>query len=233
MPRRPRSATTCRLHHVTSRGNNRRSMYEDVDDRERFYGILELAIAGSRVLCHQDVLMGNHFHLVLEGAIDDVSMLMWRLNNRYALSYNRRHGRINHLLGARFHATEIADLRGARAVAVYVALNPVRARFCLEPEDWPFGSYHAHVGGAEPRGHLSTEFVAGLFGPEKTLADQCRAALDAGAGGRPSLNTLLPAADKVTRAHVAQAIRIFGYSHADVARYCGVTPRSLNRWLAA
>ena len=71
MPR-PRRATDCRLHHVTTRANNRRQMYEDVDDRETFYGILGRALARSTVLCHVDVLMGNHYHLVLEGAIEDV-----------------------------------------------------------------------------------------------------------------------------------------------------------------
>ncbi len=103
MPRPPR-ATSCRLHHITSRGNNRRSMYEDVQDRETFYRILGSAIEESPLLCHEDVLMGNHFHLFLEGPIEAVSTLMWRVNHRYAVAYNNRHGRINHLLGRRFMA---------------------------------------------------------------------------------------------------------------------------------
>ena len=64
MPRRPRFHTECRMHHITTRGNNRRSMFEDADDRERFYDLLDTGIATNHVECHQDVQMGNH----VEGA---------------------------------------------------------------------------------------------------------------------------------------------------------------------
>ena len=106
MPRRPRRQTDCRLHHITTRGNNRQSMFDDVEDRERFYDLLGTGLAANDVECHQDVQMGNHVHLLLEGAIADVSTLLWFVSHRYALAYNQRHGRMNHLLGRRFHASE-------------------------------------------------------------------------------------------------------------------------------
>src|SRR3954453_8368606 len=204
MPRPPR-ATVCRLHHITSRGNNRRSMYEDLQDRETFYRILGDAIEESPVLCHEDVLMGNHFHLFLEGPIDAVSALMWRVNHRYAVAYNLRHGRINHLLGRRFHCSPIADRRGARPLAVYIALNPVRAGFCDHPRHWRSSSFAAHEGTAPPRPHLSTTFMRELFEPGQTLLDACEAALGRPAW-RPPLEDLLPALGKVTRDHVRQAM---------------------------
>src|SRR4051812_1793915 len=117
MPRLLR-ATDCRLHHITSRGNNRCSIFDDVSDRETFYVTLERAVDRTGVLCHIDVLMGNHYHLVVEGAMEDVSELIWRVNHRYALAYNQRHGQINHLFGRRFHRSHIADEHGARGGAV-------------------------------------------------------------------------------------------------------------------
>jgi REP element-mobilizing transposase RayT len=228
---RPRRTTPCRLHHITARGNNRRPIYEGVDDRQTFYGILGRAVQASPVLCHGDVLMGNHYHLFLEGAIEDVSALMWRVNHRYALAYNECHDRINHLFGRRFHATPIADRRGARAVAVYIALNPVRAGFCDDPRQWPFGSFAAHAGTAPPRSHLTTAFVRELFGPHQTFVDACDAAMGRHAG-RPSLETLLPSIRDLTREHVAQAVRIFGYAIEEIAAYYGVSVRTLYRWVA-
>src|SRR5262249_43711590 len=155
MPRLHRATESC-LHHVTSRGNNRRSIYEDVIDRERFYDVLDKAVERSNVLCHVDVLMGNHYHLLVEGTIADVSEFLWRVNHRYALAYNQRHGRINHLFGRRFHCSSVEDEDGARAVAVYVSVNPVRAGFCAAPAEWSFGSYRAHAGSEPPRAHLTT-----------------------------------------------------------------------------
>lgn len=139
MPRRPRRQTDCRLHHVTTRGNNRQAIFEDPADRERFYDLLHVGLAANDVDCHQDVLMGNHVHLLLEGDMVDVSAVMWFVSHRYALGSNQRSGRINHLLGRRFYASEIPDARAVRAVSVYIAMNPVRAGLCRHPWDWPFG----------------------------------------------------------------------------------------------
>jgi REP element-mobilizing transposase RayT len=231
MPRLHR-ATDCCLHHVTSRGNNRRSIYEDTTDRETFYDVLEKAIARTDVLCHVDVQMGNHYHLLVEGAIEDVSEFLWRLNHRYAVAYNQRHGRINHMFGRRFHCGSVEDEEGARAVAVYVSLNPVRAGFCEAPAEWPFGSFRAHAGLEPPRPHLSTGFIAELFGPGQTLSEACDEALARDPRGRPSLHSLLPRRDELTREHVKHAVRIFGYTYDEIARHYGVSLRTLQRWLA-
>ena len=147
MPRRPRGHTDCRLHHITTRGNNRRSMFDDADDRERFYDLLDAGIASLQLDCHQDVQMGNHVHLLLEGKMAAVSELLWFVSHRYALAYNRRHDRINHLVGRRFHASEVPDRSAARAVCVYIAMNPVRAGLCQDPLEWAYGSYRAHATG--------------------------------------------------------------------------------------
>jgi REP element-mobilizing transposase RayT len=228
MARRPRGATRGRLHHITARGNNRQSIFEDGYDRERFYGILDVGIAEHDVECHADVLMGNHFHLLLEGNIAAVSALLWLVNFRYAIGYNLRHGRINHVLGRRFHSSEVPDDRAARAVAVYIALNPVRAGLCREPDGWEHGSFSV------PRGHLSSGFIRDLFGRSgTTLAIAVETALAAKAGGRPALAALLPDLHRLTRAHVLHARQVFGYQPDDIARHYGVSPRTMRRRLAA
>jgi REP element-mobilizing transposase RayT len=234
MPRRPRGHTECRLHHITARGNNRRTIFEDDYDRERFYGILGLGIAERDVECHADVLMGNHFHLLLEGAMAAISALLWFVNFRYAIGYNLRHGRINHLLGRRFHSSEIPDDQAARAVGIYIALNPVRAGLCARPESWTFGSFAAHAGLAEARGHLSSGFTNDVYARRgTTLASATARALADGDGGRPALATLLPQLEHLTSTHVRHAREVFGYQPDEIMRYYAVSERTLRRRLAA
>jgi REP element-mobilizing transposase RayT len=234
-PRMPHSRRdpARRLHHITARGNDRRSIYEDATDRERFYDILARALDGTAVVCHQDVQMGNHYHLVLEGASEDVSHVLWALNHRYAVSYNARHRCSGHLFGRRYHSAPIADLAGARALVVYVALNPVRAGFVDDPRDWAYGSFRAQIGAEAPRPHLGSGLVDRIFDARTSLADACAAALAEGTGGRPSLATLMPKPSELTRAHVTQAAKIFGFGVEDVAAYYRVSTRTLSRWLAA
>jgi hypothetical protein len=183
------------------------------------------------VLCHGDVLMGNHFHLFLEGAMADVSSLMWRINHQYALAYNARHERINHLVGQRFRSSPVADDRGARAVSVYIALNPVRAGFCEDPAAWAHGSLRAHLGLEEPREHLTMGFTRELFADGPALADMCAEVTREGTGGRPSLAAILPEPGHLTRLHVEQAVKIFGYTRDEIARYYNVDATTLRRWV--
>ncbi len=232
MSRSSRSSSA-RLHHVTARGNDRASIYHDPADRERFYEILTRALGEAAVLCHADVQMGNHYHPVLEGAVEDVSRLLWAVNHRYAVSYNRRHRCRGHLFGGRFHSSPVVDRPGAQAVVVYVALNPVRAGFVDHPADWPYGSFRAHVGTDAARPHLTTGLVARLFDAEPSLADACEVAIAEGTCGRPSLATLMPAPAKLTRLHLDQAFGLFGYTTEEVASHYQVSTRTLRRWLVA
>jgi REP element-mobilizing transposase RayT len=234
MPRRPRSQTDCRLHHITTRGNNRRSMFEDAEDRERFYSLLDDGIATHDLLCHQDVQMGNHVHLLLEGHMRDVSTLLWFVSHRYALHYNQRHGRINHLLGRRFHASEVMDGYAARAVCIYIALNPVRAGLCRHPLDWEYGSYRAHATGEPARPHLTTDFTREVFGRRaKTFDSATETALTLGQGGRPKLADILPPSDRLTLEHVRHAREIYGFTVEEIARHYHRTPQTVRRWLTA
>ncbi len=233
MPRRPRSHTDCRFHHVTTRGNNRRSMFEDAVDRERFYGFLDTGVTTYDVKCHQDVQMGNHVHLLLEGAMAEISNLLWFVSHRYARAYNQRHGRINHLMGRRFHASEVPDRHAARAVAVYIAMNPVRAGLCPAPGDWTYGSYRSHVGADRPRPHLSSDYTRELFaGRATTFEAATDAAVALQRGGRPALAAILPAPHGLTPDHVRHAREIYGYTVHEIAAHYGRTAQTMKRWLS-
>ena len=89
MARRPRSVLPeFGIFHVVSRGVNRTSIFLADDDRHLFVGLLNRTMRRCAWECHAYCLMGNHFHLVLEAARDDVSSGMQRLNGIYAQTFN-------------------------------------------------------------------------------------------------------------------------------------------------
>src|SRR6266496_6859983 len=90
--------------HVTSRGNERREIFRDDEDRERFLRILARVVEEFRWRVHAYVLMGNHFHLLIETPEPTLSRGMQHLNGAYTQSFNRRHRRVGHLLQGRFKA---------------------------------------------------------------------------------------------------------------------------------
>jgi hypothetical protein len=94
---------------------------------------------------------------------------MRQLNGTYAQRFNRRHGRVGHVLQARFHATLVARDAHLLALAAYLPLNPVRAGLCAEPEEWPWSSYRATLG-LEPPGVVAAERLLAHFGDTREQA---------------------------------------------------------------
>jgi putative transposase len=135
VPRRPRDQTPGYFH-VTTRGNNRRDIFETVDDRRIFLALLNRIARQQEWKLPAWCLMINHFHLVLETRHENLSAGMQRLNGVYAKWFNAWHNRKNHLFGRRFWSKRIEDETQLRDTAEYILHNPVRAGFCADPWDW-------------------------------------------------------------------------------------------------
>lgn len=123
-------------YHVTTRGNNRRDIYLDDDDRRLFLALLGRISGQAEWTLHAWCLMTNHFHLVVEDRFATLSDGMQRLNGQYASRFNNRHDRTNHLFGRRFWAEVIESERQMIHTAEYVFDNPVRAGLCACRSDW-------------------------------------------------------------------------------------------------
>jgi putative transposase len=126
------------IYHVTTRGVSRMDIVRDDHDRARWCRFAEGI--GERFLwaCHAYCLMNNHFHLVVEAALDDLSRGMAQLNGRWARRFNERYDRTGHVFEARFEARVIADEDYYDAAVRYVLDNPVRAGLCARGADWPW-----------------------------------------------------------------------------------------------
>ena len=66
--------------HVTSRGNERKEIFRDDADRERFLLVLKRVVERFRWCLHAYVLMGNHHHLLVETPEPTLSRGMRELN---------------------------------------------------------------------------------------------------------------------------------------------------------
>lgn len=114
------------FYHITCRGNERRSIYRDDADRKAFLNRLKISLENYQVLLHAYVLMGNHFHLVLETPGGNLSAYMRHLNVSYTSYFNRRHRRSGHLYQGRFKAILIEAESYLLELSRYVHLNPIR-----------------------------------------------------------------------------------------------------------
>ena len=169
------------IYHVTSRGNARRKIFLDDNDKTKFLATLAWVVERFDWICHAYCLMGNHFHLLIETPKANLSRGMRQLNGVYTQHFNRRHRKSGHLFQGRYKAILIDKDSYLLELARYVVLNPVRAKMVKSVEKYPWSSYRATVGLAPPIPALTTNWLLGQFA-KTTPAARKRYAIFVGEG---------------------------------------------------
>ena len=117
------------VYHVMARGDRREAIFRDDDDRKMFLAALSEACGRTGWKVHAYVLMGNHYHLVIETPEPNLVLGMSWLQNTYTRRFNVRHGLWGHLFGGRYKAVAVdeRDEEYFRILVDYVHLNAARA----------------------------------------------------------------------------------------------------------
>jgi len=155
------------FYHVTSRGNARKKIYFDDEDRNRFLEVLSGVVKRYKWLVHSYCLMPNHYHLLVETPEANLSLGMRQLNGVYTQAFNRRHRRVGHVLQGRFKAILVEKEEYLLELSRYVVLNPVKCRLVQNPEDWEWSSYRAMVGLTRKPEYLETDWLLDQFSSDE------------------------------------------------------------------
>ena len=126
-------------YHVTCRGNERKKIFLDDDDRRRFLYLLEESLETYQAVLYAYVLMDNHFHLVVQTMRANLSEFMRRFNICYTGWFNYHHNRCGHLYQGRYNALLVDADNYLLELSRYIHLNPVRVgrlRKCDYQERW-------------------------------------------------------------------------------------------------
>ena len=115
---------------MMNRGDHLEAIFKDDKDREIFLKTLEQACVSSGWKAHSFVLMGNHYHLLIETTRATLVKGMQYLNSTYTVRYNVRHKTRGHLFQGRYKALLVdGDESGYfLTVSDYIHLNPVRMK---------------------------------------------------------------------------------------------------------
>jgi putative transposase len=117
------------VYHVMARGNQGQSVFRDDQDRQRFLATLGEACEKTGWWVHAYVLMGNHYHLLVETPAGNLVAGMKWLQGTYTQRHNARHKVFGHLFQGRYKAVVIDGQSPAyfEVVGTYIHLNPARA----------------------------------------------------------------------------------------------------------
>jgi len=195
-------------YHLTARGNERRAIYRNDEDRQKFLALLEVWVERYRIRLHAYVLMDNHYHLLAETSEANLSTALQWLNLSYSMWFNRRHRRVGHLFQGRFKAIVVDSQGWGLELSRYIHLNPVRRRvFELDKgrrqqnrrgvgrgvearrfgervqalREYGWSSYRAYVGlAASPRWLVREELLGRMGGGRKKWRKAYQRSVEAG-----------------------------------------------------
>ena len=145
MPRAARKKSNSGIYHIMLRGINRQQIFEDEEDRQTFLDTLEnyKDLCGYKIYAY--CLMGNHIHLLLKQGKEDLTLVFKRIAGSYVYWYNWKYHRCGHLFQDRFKSEPVEDDSYFLTVLRYIHQNPVKARICKLPEDYPHSSMREYL----------------------------------------------------------------------------------------
>jgi REP element-mobilizing transposase RayT len=145
-------------YHVMARGDGGKAVFEEDKDRFDFLDRLGRVGESHGWRVHAWVLMGNHFHLLVETPEPNLVTGMKTLLGGFSQAWNRRRKRMGHVFQGRYKSVPVSgeecDAWYFRIVADYIHLNPARAglaggnRGTLASYRW--SSVASYAGGKTP-----------------------------------------------------------------------------------
>lgn len=128
------------FYHITSRGNEKNKIFAKDCDRKEFLDIINNLCEKYKFIIYAYVLMGNHYHFLLETLLPNLSKIMRDLNGNYTQYFNRTYNRVGHLFQGRYKAILVDKDNYLLFLSRYIHLNPVKANIVKVPENYEWSS---------------------------------------------------------------------------------------------
>ena len=150
-------------YHILSRGNERRNIFSDNDDRVSFLETLGKMSDRFEVEVYAYVLMDNHYHLLLKTNNPNISKSMQWFGTTYTRQYNVKHKRNGHLFQGRFKSFLIENDEYLMHLSCYIHRNPLRAGIVRRLAGYPWSSYSIYAYGKKSPEWLLTKPILSLL----------------------------------------------------------------------
>ncbi|MCP3891746.1 MAG: transposase, partial [Desulfobulbaceae bacterium] len=118
-------------------------------------------------------LMSNHYHILLQTPLGNLSRVIRHVNGVYTQRYNRRHKFDGQLFRGRYKSILVEEDSHLVELLRYIHRNPVRAHICKSVSDYPWSSHHVYVSRSRTSHWLYTDLLLSMFAdvPDKGVRE--------------------------------------------------------------
>jgi len=154
-------------YHILSRGNNQAPIFKGDKDYWDFLDLLGEMTDRFSVRIFAYVLMGNHYHLLIQTRQSNLSKAMQWLGTSYTRRFNIRNKQSGHLFQGRFKSILVESDAYFTNLSCYIHRNPLRAGIVKRLADYKWSSYPFYAYQTEPPGWVDVDPILAHFGKDK------------------------------------------------------------------
>lgn len=149
--------------HLYFRGNGRFNVFYDDFDKIEFLKRCNTAAEKHNTVIEQLVLMDNHVHMHIN--TKSLTPFAYNLIHGYSYWYNRKHGISGKLFESPFNSSHKSSEEWVLKSMLYILQNPISARICKHPKEYPWSSYHSYF----TRGYIKYNPINKYLNIDKTF----------------------------------------------------------------
>jgi REP element-mobilizing transposase RayT len=157
------------FYHVMNRGNASQKIFRSTKDKEAFLKLLEESVDRWKIRIHGFCLMPNHYHLLVETPLGNLSRCMRHINGVYTQRFNKKWKRDGHIFRGRYKAILVEDDAYLIELLRYIHLNAVKAGLAPTARDYLWSSHPFYMGLKSSK-WLTTDFLLSYFGKKLSKA---------------------------------------------------------------
>ena len=150
-------------YHVSSRTSATLPVFKDNADMETFLSGLAETVSRYHWICHAYCLMEDHYQLILETPVANLSLGMRQVNGIYTQAFNRKYGHSGQIFKGRFKSVLMDRETYLLEMCRHVVLAPIRENLADHPREYPWSSYLDTAGPRKAPPFLTTDWILSQF----------------------------------------------------------------------
>ncbi len=166
-------------YHVMNRGRRSENIYLDNEDYQIFIDLLSEASELWSVNIYAFSLMPNHYHMLINTPLGNLSRFMRHLNGVYTQRFNKAHDYEGTLFKGRYKSILIEFDSYFLQLVRYIHRNPIKTKLvsCLDKYRWT--SHHAYINKSPEWEWIKSELLLSMLSEnEKIQVSEYRSFID-------------------------------------------------------
>ncbi|NMA87306.1 MAG: hypothetical protein GX968_08285 [Tissierellia bacterium] len=128
------------MYHLIQRGSNREFIFKNDIYKGYLIKLIKEAKGKHGFNFYGYVIMGNHYHLLIQTMDIPISKIMHEINLNYAKYYNYKENRTGPVFGDRYKGILVENETYLLQLLKYLHLNPVEAGICPSVDNYKWSS---------------------------------------------------------------------------------------------